>query len=116
MGYKVTSHLAHVHLIQAAAAKASRWLHSFRRSSVANETEEATKALLKVFAMFKLTPQQVIKLGSPAHLVELFGVSRKAVDNDLLQLLLDNDILVRDEKADLHLTETGYERMLNTAD
>ena len=60
--------------------------------------------------MFKFTPQQVIKIGSLAHLVELFCVSEDAVP-DGLQYLLENDLLVREGAVDLYLTELGCEKM-----
>jgi DNA-binding transcriptional regulator PaaX len=77
---------------------------------MANRAQEAATALLKVFAMFKFTPQQVIKIGSLAHLVEMFGVSEETVP-DGLQSLLENDLLVREGEFDLYLTELGWERM-----
>jgi hypothetical protein len=81
---------------------------------MANQAQESATALLKVFAMFKFTPTQVIKIGSLAHLVEMFGVSKEAVP-DGLQYLLENELLVREGEFDLYLTELGCERMHQTS-
>ena len=77
---------------------------------MANQAQESAAALLKVFAMFKFTPAQVIKIGSLAHLVEMFGVGKETVPDGLLYLL-ENDLLVRDGEFDLYLTELGCEKM-----
>ena len=52
-----------------------------------NRAQESATALLKVFTMFKFTPKQVIKIGSLAHLVEMFGVSKETVPDGLQYLL-----------------------------
>jgi hypothetical protein len=74
---------------------------------MSNRAQESASALLKVFAMFKFTPEQAIKIGSLAHLVEMFGVSKDAVPEGL-QYLLENEMLVRD--VDLYLTKLGCEK------
>ena len=81
---------------------------------MANRAQESATALLKVFAMFKFTPKQVIKIGSLAHLVETFGVRKETVP-DGLQHLLENDLLVREGEFDLYLTELGCEKMHETS-
>ena len=80
---------------------------------MANRAQESATALLKVFAMFKFTPERVIKIGSLAHLVEMFGVSKEAVPDGLLYLV-ENDLLVREGECDLYLTELGCEKMNET--
>jgi hypothetical protein len=71
--------------------------------------ERAADALLKVFAMFRFTPSQVIKIGSLAHLVELFGVNKKDVPKGI-RYLLENDLLVRGNGPDLYLTQQGWKQ------
>ena len=75
-----------------------------------NRAQRSADALLKVFAMFKFTPTQVIKIGSFAHLVEMFGVSSKDVPEGLLYLL-EEGFIVRQGDCDLYLTELGFQRL-----
>lgn len=72
--------------------------------------EDSATALLLVFAMCKFKPQQVIKIGSLAHLVEMFGVSKETVP-DGLEYLLKNGLLIREEGVGLYLTELGCQKM-----
>ena len=81
---------------------------------MANQAQQSGTALLKVFAMFNFTPRQVIKIGSLAHLVEMFGVSKETIPEGL-QYLLDNDLLVREGEFDFYLTELGCEKMHETS-
>jgi len=60
--------------------------------------------------MFKFTPESVIKIGSLAHLVEMFGVSKEDVPYGL-EYLLENDLLVREGRFDFYLTELGCQKM-----
>lgn len=71
---------------------------------------ESAAALLQVFALFKFAPGQVIKIGSLAHLVEIFGASKETVP-DATEYLLQNGLLVREEGVGLHLTELGFQTM-----
>ena len=75
-----------------------------------HSAQDSAIALLKVFAMFKFTPRHVIKIGSLAHLVEMFGVSGESVP-DGLEYLLERGLLVRDGAVDLYLTELGCDKM-----
>jgi hypothetical protein len=83
-------------------------------SIISNRAQDAAAALLKVFAMFNLTPVQAIKIEGRAHLVEVFGVSKDAVPAGL-QCLLENDLIVRDSKGELHLTNSGFAKMNETS-
>ncbi|MEI7935380.1 MAG: hypothetical protein WCK27_01715 [Verrucomicrobiota bacterium] len=80
---------------------------------MANRAQDSADALLKVFAMFKFTPQQVIKIGSLAHLVEMFGASKDDVPEGL-QYLVEHGLLVRRGDYDLYLTELGSRKMHET--
>ena len=80
---------------------------------MSNRAQDSAAALLKVFSMFNLTPVQAIKLEGRAHLVEVFGVSKDAVPAGL-QYLLENDLILRDSKGELHLTDAGFQRMKET--
>ena len=84
------------------------------RSTMGNRAQDSADALLKVFAMFKFTPKQVIKIGSLAHLVEMFGASKEDVPEGL-HCLVENGLLVKKGEFDLYLTELGYQKMHETS-
>lgn len=77
---------------------------------MADQAVESAAALLHVFAMFKFAPGQVIKIGSLAHLVEMFGTSKETVPEGL-EYLLQNGLLIREEGVGLYLTELGCQTM-----
>lgn len=77
---------------------------------MADPAVESAAALLKVFALFKFAPGQVIKIGSLAHLVEIFGASKETVP-DGLEYLLQNGLLIREEGVGLYLTDLGCQTM-----
>ena len=83
-------------------------------STMATNAKDSADALLKVFAVFKFTPKQVIKIGSLAHLVEMFGASKEDVPEGL-HYLVENDLLVRKGDFDLYLTELGCQKMHETS-
>jgi hypothetical protein len=64
-----------------------------------NRAQCSADALLKVFAMFKFTPTQVIKIGSLAHLVEMFGARKEDVPDGLVYLLEEGFIVRQGDYA-----------------
>ncbi len=75
-----------------------------------SRAEDSAQALLRVFAIFNFTPDQVIKMGSLAHLVEMFGVSKENVPCGL-QHLMEQKLLIRKGEFDFYLTELGRQKM-----
>ena len=69
------------------------------RSGMTNRAQRSADALLKVFAMFKFTPTQVIKIGSLAHLVEMFGARKEDVPDGLVYLLEEGFIVRQGDYA-----------------
>jgi hypothetical protein len=64
--------------------------------------------------MFNFTSDQVIKIGSLAHLVEMFGVRKEDVPYGL-QYLMEQDLLIRKGEFDFYLTELGCQKMHETS-